>query len=293
MGEIAASRQPGGLGLRRRGASDAGPGPRVWRAVRAERLMSSARLDERRRHHFEEAAEAAVDVHSRQQFFVWTQSAVQRLVPHEILICGVRENGGPSLTLHHFSASRYFRQPHFDAVADPVNGLVPRLSATPGCADGVLRLPHPAATAGQQGLNRFVDDNELRNMAARLVTGADGGPWALFAFSRLAPGPDDALCHAVELLVPHLHHAFVRVLQNERDQQQASVPRDSRVVTPRQQEILVLIKGGKTNFEIAQVLDCSQWTVKNHIQNILRRLGTNSRAHAIARAMSLGILRPD
>jgi len=33
--------------------------------------------------------------------------------------------------------------------------------------------------------------------------------------------------------------------------------------------------------------------VKNHIQNILRRLSTSSRAHAISRAMSLGILRPD
>lgn len=255
--------------------------------------MPSLRLDEERRHHFAEAVEAAVNVHSRQQFFVWTQSAVQGLVPHEILICGVRENGGPALTLHHFSASRYFRQPHFDAVADPVNGLVARLSATPGWAEGVLLLPRPASTAGQQALNRLVDDNELRNMAARLLAGADGGLWALYAFSRLGRELDAALCHAVELLVPHLHHAFIRVLQNERDQQQASLPRDSRVVTPRQQEILRLIKDGKTNSEIAQVLDCSQWTVKNHIQNILRRLGTSSRAHAISRAMSLGILRPD
>lgn len=255
--------------------------------------MTSVRLDEGRRHHFAEAVEASVDVHSRQQFFVWTQSAVQGLVPHEILICGVRENGGPALKLHHFSASRYFRQPHFDAVADPVHGLVPRLSATPGWASGVLLFPRTGTTPGQQSLNRLVDDNELRNMAVRLVTGADGGLWALYAFSRLGQELDASLCHAVELLVPHLHHAFIRVLQNERDQQQASVPRDNRTVTPRQQEILLLIKDGKTNSEIAQVLGCSQWTVKNHIQNILRRLGTSSRAHAISRAMSLGILRPD
>lgn len=255
--------------------------------------MSPVRLDEDRRHHFAEAVEASVEVRSRQQFFVWTQSAVQGLVPHEILICGVRENGGPVLTLHHFSASRYFRQTHFDTLADPVNGLVPRLSATLGCADGVLLLPRPASMADPQALNRLVDDNELRNMAARLVTGADGGVWALYAFSRLGQELDAGLCHAVELLVPHLHHAFVRVLQNERDQQQASLPREGRLVTPRQQEILLLIKDGKTNSEIAQVLDCSQWTVKNHIQNILRRLGTSSRAHAISRAMSLGILRPD
>jgi DNA-binding CsgD family transcriptional regulator len=64
-------------------------------------------------------------------------------------------------------------------------------------------------------------------------------------------------------------------------------------VTPRQEEILNLIKSGKTNSEIAELLDCSPWTIKNHIQAILRKLDSNTRTHAIARAMSLGILNPD
>ncbi len=255
--------------------------------------MSAMRLDEARRHHFAEAVEASIDVSSRHQFFVWSQSAVQGLVPHEILICGVREHGGPSLTLHHFSASRYFRRPQFDAVADPTDGLVPKLSATPGWASGVMLFPRPGAAATAQAVEGLVSANELRDMAVRLMPGADGGLWALYAFSRLGQVPDAALCHAVELLVPHMHHAFVRVLQNEREQMQASVPHEARVVTRRQHEVLHLIKDGKTNLQIAVALDCSPWTVKNHIQNILRRLGTNSRAHAISRAMSLGILRPD
>lgn len=255
--------------------------------------MTSMRLDEAQRHHFAEAVEASIGVCSRQQFFVWTQSAVQGLVPHEILICGVREHGSARLTLHHFSASRYFRQAQFEVVSDPQTGLVPRLCATPGWLDRVLLCPAPNVPMAKDSLHELVDGNELRNLAARLVPGTDGAVSGLYAFSRVGQVLDASLSHAVEMLVPHLHHAFMRVLQNERDQQQASVPREDRVVTRRQQEILLLIKDGKTNSQIAEVLACSQWTVKNHIQNILRRLGTSSRAHAISRAMSLGILRPD
>lgn len=264
--------------------------------------MTVMRLDESRRHHFAEAVEASVAVNSRQQFFVWTQSSVQGLVPHQILICGVRGHGGPALALQHFSASRYFRQPQFDAVCDPVHGLVPRLSAATQHGAEVVVSPSGDTSAAHKALHDLVADNELQNLVARPVMGAHGELAALYAFSRVAMALDAGLRHAVEVLVPHLHHTFVRVLHNERDQQQACAargtrdprdPRDTPVVTPRQQEILLLIKDGKTNFEIAGVLDCSPWTVKNHIQNILRRLGTSSRAHAISRAMSLGILRPD
>ena len=255
--------------------------------------MTSMRLDETRRYQFTEAVEASISVTSRQQFFVWTQSAVQGLVPHEILICGVREYGSPGVTLHHFSASRYFRQPQFEAVSDPTHGLVPTLTGMAGWADGVVLCPKAGDAATGCKLALLVSNNELRNLAARLVPATDGSVAAVYGFSRLGLALDANLCHAVEMLVPHLHHAFMRVLQNEREQQQASAPREERVVTRRQQEILLLIKDGKTNSEIATLLACSQWTVKNHIQNILRRLGTSSRAHAISRAMSLGILRPD
>ena len=251
------------------------------------------RLDDAARDHFADAVEASVDVRSRQQFFVWTQSSVQGLVPHEILICGVRQPGRSSLSLCHFSASRYFKQAQFDAVADPVSGLLPRLSATLSRANEVVVCTATDRRETHKSLLELVSANELHNLAGRLLFSADGQVGAFYAFSRVEHVLDEALCHAVELLVPHLHHTFLRVLQNEREQQQEQTPRELRVVTRRQQEILLLIKDGKTNSEIAAVLACSQWTVKNHIQNILRRLGTSSRAHAISRAMSLGILRPD
>ena len=256
--------------------------------------MAVERLEDAKMHCFAEAVEASIDVHSRQQFFVWTQSSVQGLVPHQILICGVRESSGPSLTLHHFSASRYFRQEHFDVIADPMTGLVPRLVAAAEAHHAtVVFSPAVGANGIDLDLNAMVSGNELKNMAAHLVMGTRGKFEAFYAFSRVTAELDARLGYVIELMVPHLHNAFLRVLATERDVTGSQSQRAGRLVTPRQHEILSLIKAGKTNSEIAEVLSCSQWTIKNHVQAILRKLDSNTRTHAIARAMSLGILHPD
>ncbi|MEP6502688.1 MAG: helix-turn-helix transcriptional regulator [Betaproteobacteria bacterium] len=104
---------------------------------------------------------------------------------------------------------------------------------------------------------------------------------------------DARLAHILKLLTPHTHNAFLGVLATERETGGAASSREGRLVTPRQAQILGLIKEGRTNVEIAGLLQCSPWTIKNHVQAILRRLDSNTRTHALSRAMSLGILKPD
>ncbi|HSV70556.1 MAG TPA: XrtB/PEP-CTERM-associated transcriptional regulator EpsA [Methylibium sp.] len=254
-------------------------------------MSRAPRLDEADRGRFSDAVEASFAVSSRQQFFVWTQSSVQALLPHEILICGIEDGSRQGMAVHRFSASRYFRQPHFDAVADPMNGLLPRLMAAAE-VQRVVFCPATARATDAQ-LLALVTDNELKNLAAYLVMGTRGKVEAFYVFSRVSAALDERLAYLIELLVPHVHGAFLRVLSTEREAVGTQGQRSGRLVTPRQEEILKLIKNGKTNSEIAELLSCSPWTIKNHIQAILRKLDSNTRTHAISRAMSLGILRPD
>lgn len=51
-------------------------------------------------------------------------------------------------------------------------------------------------------------------------------------------------------------------------------------LTPREQEILRLIAQGASNREIAQTLFISEKTVRNHVTNILGRLGLRDRTQA-------------
>jgi DNA-binding NarL/FixJ family response regulator len=63
-------------------------------------------------------------------------------------------------------------------------------------------------------------------------------------------------------------------------------------LTTRQRELLELVAGGYTNRQIAQTLDISESTVKNHLHTVFGRLGVASRSQAISVAVRLGILRP-
>lgn len=257
-------------------------------------MSQTPRLNDADRGRYTDAVEASFLVSSRHQFFVWSQSSVQALIPHEILICGIEDGSRQGMSMHRFSASRYFRQEHFDVVSDPMNGLMPRLLAAAEVhRSSVVFCPLAQGKPVDDDLLVLVTDNELKNLAAQLVMGTRGKYEAFYVFSRLSGELDLRLGYLIELLVPHVHNAFLRVLATEREAAGAQAQRSGRLVTPRQEEILNLIKSGKTNSEIAELLSCSPWTIKNHIQAILRKLDSNTRTHAIARAMSLGILHPD
>ncbi|MDB5040394.1 MAG: two component transcriptional regulator, LuxR family [Candidatus Eremiobacteraeota bacterium] len=61
-------------------------------------------------------------------------------------------------------------------------------------------------------------------------------------------------------------------------------------LTAREQEILGLLATGLTNREIAQRLILSARTVETHVARVTGKLGVNSRARAVARAIALGLV---
>jgi DNA-binding CsgD family transcriptional regulator len=63
-------------------------------------------------------------------------------------------------------------------------------------------------------------------------------------------------------------------------------------LTPREREVASLLAQGKRNREIADALVITPKTAANHVQRVLDKLGTRSRAEVAARALELG-LRPD
>lgn len=61
-------------------------------------------------------------------------------------------------------------------------------------------------------------------------------------------------------------------------------------LSSRCREIMELVFVGKTNGEIAQVLDISPLTVKNHLLKINRLLGAYNRQNAIYKVIQLGLI---
>ncbi len=66
-------------------------------------------------------------------------------------------------------------------------------------------------------------------------------------------------------------------------------PSPLEVLTKREREILALLARGTETRMIARTLFISSITVRNHVQNILRKLGAHSRAEAVALGVRWGL----
>jgi len=87
-------------------------------------------------------------------------------------------------------------------------------------------------------------------------------------------GFDDRDKLVLRLLRPHLDAAFRRFVA-------------APVLTPKEREILRLVREGNSNREIAAELHISPATVRTHLANVFTRLGVHSRTAAVAVAGDL------
>jgi len=62
-------------------------------------------------------------------------------------------------------------------------------------------------------------------------------------------------------------------------------------MTPREVEVLKLLAEGVSNQQIAERLVLSMHTVRNHVQNVITKLGAHSKLEAVATAVREGIIR--
>jgi len=70
-------------------------------------------------------------------------------------------------------------------------------------------------------------------------------------------------------------------------------PRPQPLVVPlsdRELDVMRLLAAGRTNREIAAALFLAEGTVKNHVTNVLAKLGARDRTQAALRARELGLL---
>ncbi len=77
------------------------------------------------------------------------------------------------------------------------------------------------------------------------------------------------------------------------DSQAPATGADATPLTARQLEILPLLAEGMPNKRIADALDVTEGTVKQHLKDLFRRLNTRNRTQAVREARRLGLLRKE
>jgi DNA-binding NarL/FixJ family response regulator len=96
--------------------------------------------------------------------------------------------------------------------------------------------------------------------------------------------PDELLARVRRLLLRNSK-------SRPRTERRKAVSHPLHPLTPRQQEILVLLARGHDQTQIATELHISSKTVATHIQRLLPKLGVHSRAEAVAVAHQQRLLR--
>ncbi|MEU7785329.1 response regulator transcription factor [Amycolatopsis sp. NPDC049159] len=147
-----------------------------------------------------------------------------------------------------------------------------------------LRRAHPAVQV--IALTTFDDDEDV---FAALRAGAVGYLLKDVSSARLIEAVR-AAARGESVLQPSVAAKVVARFAQLAD---APEPRPQPLVVPlsdRELEVLRLLSGGRSNREIATTLFLAEGTVKNHVTNLLGKLGARDRTQAALRARDLGLL---
>jgi DNA-binding CsgD family transcriptional regulator len=110
-----------------------------------------------------------------------------------------------------------------------------------------------------------------------------------FAGDRALPDNQQLLplLAKVQMVAVYAHAAAERFWALKYPPTQAAVvPK----LTPREREVLQWTMGGKTSWEIGQILAMSEHTVNFHVKNSMRKLAAVNRRDAVVKGIALGIL---
>jgi len=66
---------------------------------------------------------------------------------------------------------------------------------------------------------------------------------------------------------------------------------DEFILTKREKEVFSLLVTNKTTKEIADILDISEKTVRNHISNAMQKLGVKGRSQAVVELLRMNLIK--
>lgn len=89
-----------------------------------------------------------------------------------------------------------------------------------------------------------------------------------------------------QLFASYVHEAVKRLPKS------GLVSKINTPLTRREKECLLWTTEGKTSWDISQILNIAERTVVFHINNATKKLDVGNKQHAVARAISLGLITP-
>lgn len=222
-----------------------------------------------------------IEVNSVPGFKFWVRTYVRPFFPHEMLIAGMVRHDFTEIAIDGLLAVD-FSIAYVDEVRSSHGAFMcPTLNAWFSRGYHAQFFDPIDERGSTHPWTTEFDKFALRNVAAHGVISADHRRASYFSFSRV-PGPLNAR-HALllEMLVPHLHQAYARVATTF-NARAARADLSNFEIT-----LLHWISKGKSDSDIAAVLNHSPHAVKYGVRRLLAKLNVATRHEAVAQAVWL------
>lgn len=210
---------------------------------------------------------------------------LREIVEADMSVCGLCDKSGNARVLNESFPSDWMQryQDEGMSVVDPVVNYTMTFFKTCLWSEATEVF---SARPFLELMNK-ASEHGLRYGVAGGVNGRSLDSGSVFSFSSVSDRFSGRHKKILDVVIPHLHQALLRVLA-------VSKPNDKDKVgelSVREVEVLRWMKEGKTNWEIAMILNISERTVKFHVHNIAGKLNAVNKSHAIAIAMDMGLVQ--
>ena len=251
-----------------------------------------ARLNDSEREALLLNIDVSLRVHTRPQLFSWVQGAMQSLIPHEVLVCGLQEGRQSAMRVDSFSTAPVDCAKLNELFQQDIS-LVPhliKLWEDNRCQAITCDIERGPFSSG--ALAREFTRLGVNTLLAHGTHDASGNLASFFVFAARPGAVGAKQQYLADLVVPYLHASWVRSQVTWPLDRAGVKPAKTGLLTPRETQILQWIYHGKSNIEIGMILDISPLTVKNHVQKTLRKLNVLNRTQAVGKALALRIVNP-
>lgn len=256
--------------------------------TRAQSRLEQAATAQDDSERFMRIVQATSAVVSLYDLFIFLQSKVQHFIPHQIMLAAWGDFRGDS--------------PRFDVVS-ALPGVRTDVLADCGIEHMLKNCYHRYISGGRKplrlesplaGMERHVSCNcalhaAMKNMRSITVFGVrnerdnqDALYIAMHPKGSRRAKCDEYFAFLVNSVVSQIDVAFRKVAALKRPctEAPASIPLSLGQFSEREHEVLHWLAQGKCNSEIAEKLNISAFTVKNHVQRIYKKLAAGNRTEA-------------
>lgn len=225
---------------------------------------------------------------SHHELFQLLQSGdLQELIPHQVFISAWGKVDGSPLKLDIASAIPGMRTANvrkcrfLETLIDGLHEKWVVGGRQPLVLDSTIDLT-PKSAECNCAMHRFLRDKW--SLVMHGVDSARDRNTSLYLAFNAGPIPPG---HAFKRLLVMVEHVITQLDQGFRriTPLRASNPANDykQWISIREQEVLLLAAEGKTNGAISKTLRISEFTVKNHMQRLMKKLGVKNRTAAVAK----------